>query len=106
IMDDPSAAACRYDQAATDLSKAVDLEIARSPDRDRRIAVYLMERQQLDADRSLRAAIRNANATLEERVRSATSKLQLELEDMGDEAERRARTIELRIIEVIALVAA
>jgi hypothetical protein len=96
-LDDDEARG-RYDDASADLVTAVDLEDPKAADHLRRVSVYLSERQRLDADRSLRVSLRRLERTLEQRA--------AEVSEIVASAEARARQIELRVIEVVALVSA
>ena len=83
-----------YESARADLARAVELEDRKSADYRDRVAVYLMERGVLDADRSLRELLgqaREAVSVLDERV---------------SQVDQSMRESQIRVIESIAFVSA
>jgi tetratricopeptide (TPR) repeat protein len=83
-----------YGPARADLNRAVELEDRRSVDYRDRVAVYLMERGVLDADRSLRDLLAQASgavAVLDQRV---------------GQVDQSMRESQIRVIESIAFVSA
>lgn len=83
-----------YDRARIDIAQAIDLEDAEGIDSSKRIAIYLIERSMIDADRSIARLATKAQES-NDRLTTATEKLQ-----------RSIDSSQIQLIEVIAFVTA